>query len=48
MSDGDSLLSNATITLKGTNINTTSNQDGVFSLSATGTKNVLVVSFVGY
>ncbi len=38
ISDIDPLLSNATVTLKGTGVNTTTNNNGVFSIMVTGTK----------
>ncbi len=41
-------VSGATVTVKGTAVATTTNQDGNFSISVPAGRNALVVSFVGY
>src|SRR6266542_5703542 len=37
-----------TVTVKGTSVGTTSNADGVYSISVTEKSNTLVFSFIGY
>src|SRR5512138_617780 len=41
-------LSNATVTAKGTNVSTTTNADGQYSISLPANANTLVFSYVGY
>src|SRR5690349_15495027 len=46
--DAGKPVSGATIAVKGTNIATTSGEDGGFTIDAPSGKSVLLVSFVGY
>ncbi len=48
LSENNTPLDKATVTLKGTNENTTTNESGRFTLNGTGKKAILVISFVGY
>src|SRR6185295_15736199 len=41
-------LSKATVFLKGTRTNATTDENGKFSLNSNSTKNTLIISFVGY
>lgn len=41
-------VNGASVTVKGTNIGTTTSADGIFSLSLPANKNVLTVSYIGY
>jgi len=41
-------LSNATVTVKGTNVSTTTNADGQYSITLPANANTLVFSYVGY
>ncbi|MEO6000258.1 MAG: TonB-dependent receptor [Chitinophagaceae bacterium] len=41
-------LSKATVSIKGTRINTTTTENGSFSLTSSNAKNTLIVSYVGY
>src|SRR6476469_4321361 len=41
-------LSNATVTVKGTNISTTTNADGQYSITLPSNANTLIFSYVGY
>lgn len=48
ISSGDTLLSKATVALKGTKVSVVTDENGMFSLNSPNTKNTLIVSYVGY
>ena len=41
-------LPGATVSVKGTNVATSTSTDGVFSIAVPGGKDILVVSFIGF
>jgi len=48
LSDANAPLSAATINLQGTKINTTTDENGHFTIITSGTKNTLIISYVGF